>query len=88
MNILIINSGSSSLKYQLFDAESETVLCKGLVDRIDMEGSKIKHEDKQGSKSEHVFALKTHTEALEKVLMFLTDSEIGGIKSLSEISAV
>jgi acetate kinase len=88
MNILIINSGSSSLKYQLFNADTEVVLCKGLVDRIGIDGSKIKHEDKTGKKSEHVMPLANHTEALEKVLTFLTDKEIGGIDSLDAIGAV
>lgn len=86
MKILVINCGSSSLKYQLFDMETETVMAKGLVERIGMDGSRLKAECGEKKK---VFEqpLPDHKTALELVLGALTDPEIGAIKSLSEISA-
>lgn len=88
MKILVLNSGSSSLKYQLFDMDTEAVLCKGLADRIGIEWSKIKHETPAGWKSEHELTLKTHWDALEHILKFLIDEKIGCIDSLVEIDAI
>ena len=87
MKILVINAGSSSLKYQLFDMEKETVLAKGNCQRIGIKGSFITH--KYGSNSTKIeIELKNHDEAMQKVLSLLTSGEFGVIKSLNEISAV
>ncbi len=87
MKILVINAGSSSLKYQLFDMEKETVLAKGNCQKIGIKGSFITH--KYGSNSTKIeMELKNHDEAMQKVLSLLTSNEFGVIKSLNEISAV
>ncbi len=88
MNILVINCGSSSLKYQLIDMNDEKVLAKGLVERIGIEGSRV--EQNTIGKEEYVIEkpLKNHKEALGVVLNALVDSEHGAIKSLDEIGAV
>ena len=88
MNILVINCGSSSLKYQLVDMNGEEVLAKGLVERIGIEGSRIKHETT--GKDEHVIEqpMKDHGDALKLVMSSLTDKEYGAIASLEEIGAV
>ncbi len=88
MKILVINAGSSSLKYQLIDMTNESVLAKGLCDRIGIENSFIK----QTRGSEDAVAinkvLKNHKDAIEAVISALTDDKIGVIKNMSEISAV
>lgn len=87
MNILVINCGSSSLKYQLIDMSNENVLCKGLVERIGIEGSVLTHKinDKKFVVEEE---MKDHKKALQLVLEQLLHEEHGAIKSLEEISAV
>lgn len=86
MNILVINAGSSSLKYQLFDMTTETVVAKGLCERIGIDG-KYTHQGK-GDKISGDHAMATHNEAIELVIGLLTDAEHGVVKSLSEIDAV
>lgn len=89
MNILVINCGSSSLKYQLINMTNEEVLAKGLVERIGIEGSRVEHNT--SGKDEYIIEkpLKDHKEALEVVLKnALLDDEYGAIKSLDEINAV
>ncbi|HPC34745.1 MAG TPA: acetate kinase [Candidatus Absconditabacterales bacterium] len=88
MKILVINSGSSSLKYQIFDMDNNNVLAKGLVDRIGISGSAIKHKSSNDQKKEIEIEIKNHDEALKMVLDLLVDTEVGVIKSLDEISAV
>lgn len=87
MKILVINCGSSSLKYQLFDMDNEEVLVKGLVERIGIDGSRLKQE-----KGDDEFIIeedmKDHTQAVKHVFDALTDEENGVIKDLSEIDAV
>ncbi|MDO5717176.1 MAG: acetate kinase [Tissierellia bacterium] len=87
MKILVINCGSSSLKYQLIDMEKETVLCKGLVERIGIDGARITHKCGE-QKYEHSEPMKDHKRALEIVLDQLVDENHGAIKALDEISAV
>lgn len=87
MKILIINAGSSSLKYQLIDMDNEGVLAKGLVERIGIEGSNLSHKY-AGKKFELVTPIKNHTEAMNVVLAALTDAEHGVIASTEEIGAV
>lgn len=88
MNILVINCGSSSLKYQLIDMSSETLLAKGLCDRIGLKDSLIKHTPtgKEALVIKHNFP--DHTTAISKVLSTLTDGQHGVISSLADIVAV
>lgn len=88
MNILVVNAGSSSLKYQLIDTATEGVLAKGVCERIGQDNAVLKHR-KSGS-DEVIFDNKmpTHREAIEFVLKALVSEEYGAIKSMSEIGAV
>ena len=88
MNILVINCGSSSLKYQLIDSESEKVLAKGLCERIGIDGSAITHQPADGDKVTTKVPMPDHTEAVKYVIEKLTDPEVGVVKSLDEIGAV
>ncbi|MDD6208658.1 MAG: acetate kinase [Clostridiales bacterium] len=88
MNILVINCGSSSLKYQLIDSESEAVLAKGVCERIGMEGSLLTHEKQGEDKVKTPIDMPNHTVAVKVVLDKLTDKEEGVIASLDEIGAV
>lgn len=87
MKILVINCGSSSLKYQLFDMDGEKVLAKGLVERIGIEGSRLKAEG-NGNKELYEYEMKDHKAALGYVLDALTNDKVGAIKSLDEVSAI
>ncbi len=88
MKILVINTGSSSLKYQLIDMQNESVLAKGLCDRIGIDNSFIKHT-KIGADTVVIEKdLTTHKAAIKEVIKALTDSKIGVIQEMSEISAV
>ncbi len=89
MKILVLNAGSSSLKYQLFDADNNfSVEAKWLAERIGIEWSIITHKDKDGNKSEFPRDLANHGEALKKILDILVSPETGAIKSLDEIGVV
>lgn len=88
MKILVINAGSSSLKYQLIDTETEEVLAKGLCERIGIEGSKLNHTPKGKDKIVIEKDMKDHSDAIKMVLEALTDAEYGVISSMDEISAV
>ncbi len=87
MKVLVVNAGSSSLKYQVFDMENENVIAKGNCEKIGINGSFIKYK---ANGTEKVFEgnLNNHTEALNKVLSVLVDAECGVLKSLDEIDAV
>ena len=87
MKILVINCGSSSLKYQLIDMEGEKVLCKGLCERIGMESSMITHEA-NGHKATTPAIFPTHTEAFTEVVKKMTTGEGKVIDSVSEIDAI
>lgn len=87
MKILVINAGSSSLKYQLINMEDESVIAKGNCDRIGIDGH-IKHNTFDGRKVEADCSFPTHTEAFEKLVEVLTTGEGKVIDSMSEISAV
>ena len=87
MKVLVINSGSSSLKYQLIDMETEGVIAKGLCERIGIEGSKLTHKA-NGKELEKTEPMPTHNEAVALVLSALTDEEYGVIASMDEIDAV
>lgn len=89
MKILVINAGSSSLKYQLIDSDSEKVLAKGLCERIGIDGSCIKYNSsKTGEKKEKQIDMPDHGVALKTVIDVLVSPEDGAINSLSEIDAV
>lgn len=88
MKILVINCGSSSLKYQLINMEDESVLAIGLVERIGIEGSVLKHEVPGQDKVVIEVAMKDHKDALEQVMAALIDPAHGAIKSMDEINAV
>ena len=87
MNILVINCGSSSLKFQLINSESEGVLAKGLCERIGIDG-KLTYQPEGGEKATSDKAMPTHTEAIQFVIDALTDEKTGVVKSLDEINAV
>ena len=88
MKILVINAGSSSLKYQMIDMTDKSVIAKGLVERIGIEGSNLSHKYGDGQKFDLVTPLQNHTEAMNIVLDALVDADHGVIKSLDEIGAV
>ncbi len=88
MNILVINCGSSSLKFQLIDSESEKVSAKGLCERIGIEGSRLVYSPAGKEKITAVTPMPDHTRAIQLVLDALTDGETGVVKSLDEIGAV
>ena len=88
MKILVINCGSSSLKYQLIDMENESVLAKGLCERISIDGSKLTH--KPAGKDEYVVEspMPDHKVAVQLVMDALMDKDHGVITSTDEISAI
>ena len=88
MKILVINCGSSSLKYQLIDMENEEVLAKGLCERIGIEGSNLSHKAAGKEELEVKKEMPSHTVAIKMVMDALVDPEYGVIKDTSEISAV
>lgn len=88
MKILVINCGSSSLKFQLIDSESENCLAKGLCERIGIEGSMITYAPEGGEKEKNVTSMPDHTEAIRLVLEALTNPKTGVVKNLEEIGAV
>lgn len=87
MNILVVNCGSSSLKYQLIDSETEQVLAKGLCERIGIDG-RLTYQPAGGEKEITEAAMPTHNEAIQMVLDALVNDKTGVIKSLDEINAV
>ena len=87
MKILVVNAGSSSLKYQLFDMDTETVIVKGGVERIGIRGSVLKQHSAKGDKVIEQ-DMPNHKVAMQLVLQMLVDPEYGAIKSMSEIDAV
>lgn len=88
MKVLVINAGSSSLKYQLIDMTSESPLAIGLCERIGIDNSIITQKRFDGKKLEKQTDLPTHKDALEEVVQALTDPELGVIKDMGEINAV
>lgn len=88
MNILVINAGSSSLKYQLMNPETGDVSAKGLCERIYIDGKLTHKVPAKGIKVERDIPMPTHSEAIEAVLSILVDPEFGVIRSTDEIDAV
>ena len=87
MNVLVINCGSSSLKFQLINAETEKVLAKGLCERIGIDG-RLTYQPAGGEKEKSALAMPPHTEAIQFVIDALTNEKTGVVKSLDEIGAV
>lgn len=87
MNVLVINCGSSSLKYQLIDSETEAVLAKGLCERIGIDGRLVYQKtglDKEITEA----AMPTHKQAIQMVLDAIVNPKAGALKSLAEVDAV
>lgn len=87
MKVLVVNAGSSSLKYQLFDTATDNVLAKGICERIGIDG-KITHKLPSGAKFQEDINMPDHAVATEIVLRYLTGKETGCIKDVSEIEAI
>jgi acetate kinase len=88
MNVLVINAGSSSLKYQLYEMTDETVLAKGRVERIGMDSSILTHEVDHEPEVREVSEILDHTTAIKKVLDILTHRKFGVLRSIYDIEAV
>ena len=88
MKVLVVNCGSSSLKYQLFNMEDESVLAKGLVDRIGLDGSVLNHQPTGKPKVPLTAEIKNHTIAIKMVLEALAHPEHGVVSSIEEIDAI
>lgn len=88
MKILVINCGSSSLKYQILDMTNEILLCKGLAEKIGIAGSTITHEKIGDNKLVLECSMKDHKDAIEQVLEVIRDKVYGVVKSMDEIGAV
>ena len=88
MNILVINCGSSSLKFQLIDAQNEKLIAKGLCERIGIEGSRLVYTPAGGTKQITEAKMEDHKTAISLVLKALTDKETGVLEDLSQIGAV
>ena len=88
MNILVINCGSSSIKYQLVDMTNEAVMAKGLVERIGIEGSVLTHKPEGKEKVKIEVPMKDHTDSIRLVLEALVNKDYGVINDMSEIGAV
>ena len=89
MNVLVVNAGSSSLKYQLFDTTTDTVYAKGICERIGSEGSLIDHKQlTKDLRFKKEAPMPTHSDAMKYVVEALTDAEHGCISSMDEIEAV
>jgi len=88
MNVLVINCGSSSLKFQLINSDTEKCIAKGLCERIGIEGSQISYTPEGGAKEIKETPMPDHTEAIRLVLEALTNPQTGVVKSLGEIDAV
>ncbi len=87
MKVLVVNAGSSSLKYQFIDTVTGNVLSKGICERIGIDG-RIEHKMPDGNKIKKDLPMPTHAEAVQFVIQYLTDPECGCIKSMNEIEAV
>ena len=87
MNVLVINCGSSSLKYQLIDSDTEAVLAKGLCERIGIDGRLVYQKAGNGKEITEA-SIPTHKEAIQMVLEALTNEKTGAIKSLAEVNAI
>ncbi len=88
MKVLVINCGSSSLKYQLIDTKSDIVLAKGLCERIGIDGSNFEYKTDDGKQISKLTEMKDHKDAVSVVINALTDKDTGVVRSLDEVDAV
>ena len=88
MKILVLNSGSSSVKYQIIDMEDESVQAKGIVERIGLAGSRLKHKIRDGRELVVEKEVKDHKAAIDLILEYITHPEVGVLKSVEELGAV
>ncbi|NLE54741.1 MAG: acetate kinase, partial [Lentisphaerae bacterium] len=88
MKVLVVNSGSSSLKFTLFSMTNKTVLAKGLVERIGMSNPKLTYQATDKNKLEEVLSITNHSEALQAVCDKLVDPSYGVLEKLSEVHAI
>ncbi|MFW5974761.1 MAG: acetate/propionate family kinase, partial [Bacteroidota bacterium] len=88
MKIIVLNCGSSSIKYQLFDMPSQKVLSKGLVEKIGLKGAGVKHKAENGAELKLKGEILDHKQGIEYVLGILSDDKYGSIKNLGDIDAV
>ncbi|MBN1411907.1 MAG: acetate kinase [Spirochaetales bacterium] len=88
MNILTLNCGSSSVKFQLYDWGKKMIMALGMVDRIGIDGSSIKHTGLEGKKVKKEFACPNHKRAIEEIISYLLDEEVGPINDIKSINAV
>jgi acetate kinase len=88
MKVLVVNCGSSSLKYQLIDMSNECLLCKGLVERIGLQGALLTHEVPDKDKFKKEYDIPNHQQAIKIVLDTLVDGQVGVLESIEEISAI
>ncbi len=88
MKVLVVNAGSSSLKYQLFDTATESVLAKGICERIGIDGRIEHRKGENGEKHKVEIPMKDHAVATEVVIKYLTDPELGVISDMNEIEGV
>lgn len=88
MKVLVVNCGSSSIKYQLFDMRDESVLAKGLVERIGLDGSVLNHQPTGKDKVSLTAEIPNHSVGIKMVLQALTDSQHGVLKGMDEIKAI
>ena len=88
MKILVLNCGSSSIKYALYDMDSKTVMTSGGAERVGLDGAFVKVKLANGEKKKVMHDIPEHTEGVKFIFSLLTDPEIGVIKDLKEIDAV
>ncbi len=88
MKVLVVNAGSSSLKYQLFETENDAVLAKGNCERIGIDGSRIIHKSDRCGEYIKEQPLKNHSEAMHLVVDVLLDKQVGSLNSVNEIEAI
>ena len=88
MKVLVVNSGSSSLKFTLFDMDTETALCKGTVERIGLDAPDMIYQRGDEPKTTEPLTIKNHAEALKAVCAKLIDPKVGVLKSLTEVQAI
>ncbi len=89
MNILVVNAGSSSLKYQLIDSDTGIASAKGICERIGAQGSLIEHKNlTKNTKTKFESPMNDHADAMKLVIKYLTDKEVGVIESMDEIQAI
>ena len=88
MKIFILNCGSSSIKYQLFNIENKEILTKGIVEKIGLKGSFIKNKRNDGDTVNYKIEIPDHQEGIKHILSILTDKSHGSLRSLNEIDAI